>query len=255
MVWPAIIAAAAQIGGGLMSRNSNRHDAFMAQRFEEQMSNTSHQREVQDLKLAGLNPVLSGTGGMGASTAKGAMPGPTENFLGEAANSGLNAWMKQAERKKVEAQVTTEEALAKRTAHEASQAEKTDKMLGLKLPWMKLNNEYENRTLEGNMKYALSKGALAESEAFDTEDYRSSLKEERLKPGSERARIQAETNLRVLEREIRSLEMPGAKNEARYQENFGYADRVASAISEKIGDVVGSARHLKDLKGMFNKAR
>ncbi|WNK12438.1 MAG: DNA pilot protein [Microvirus sp.] len=255
MVWPALIAAAAQVGGGLMARNSNRHDAFMAQRFEEQMSNTSHQREVADLKLAGLNPVLSGTGGMGASTAKGAMPAPTDNFLGEAANSGLNAWMKQAERKKVEAQVTTEEQAARRTKAEADIAEKNDKALGFKLPWLKLNNEYENRTLEGNMKYALSQGALKESEAFDTPGYRQSLVEERLKPEAERARIRAETNLRVLERELRSLEMPGATNEARYQTEYGYADRIASAISGKIGDVVGSARRLKDLKGMFNKAR
>lgn len=80
----------------------NAQEAAKNRNWQQYMSNTSHQREIADLKAAGLNPILSAYGGNGASVTSGAtasasMPSGAKGDVDTSSNSAivslLGSWL------------------------------------------------------------------------------------------------------------------------------------------------------------------
>lgn len=76
------IASGIEMVGNWITSAQNVHEVRQNRRFQRDMSNTAHQREMADLQKAGLNPILAVTKG-GASTPSGSVghiESPTKDF-------------------------------------------------------------------------------------------------------------------------------------------------------------------------------
>lgn len=102
--------------GAQVQMQYQSEQASTARAWMERLSGSAHQREVSDLRAAGLNPILSGTGGMGSATPASPSPAgskagasiqaPAPN-LGESINTGWEASMR---RKNINADTDKKEA-------------------------------------------------------------------------------------------------------------------------------------------------
>lgn len=145
MVWGAIISAGASLAGSLLSKRgqeqANEDNYRIAQEqmaFQERMSNTAYQRGMEDMRLAGLNPILAYKQG-GASTPSGASIPMQNEFagvdLGGAVNSAIAA-------RQAEAQVKATEANTKATSQATHVSRQTERAIANKAHW-EANSAFE----------------------------------------------------------------------------------------------------------------
>lgn len=104
----ANIGAVANYMGQKETNQMNRDIMEGNKSWQEYMSNTAHQREVNDLREAGLNPILSANKG-GASTPS---PGAAvmENALGAGVNSAMDGLRLSQQMKATDSQVALNQA-------------------------------------------------------------------------------------------------------------------------------------------------
>ena len=106
----ALATAGGTLVGGFLQRKSDKASTARQMAFQERMSNTAYQRQMSDMRKAGINPILAAKMG-GASTPTGAAF-KSPNILGDAAQAGVKAYSAKSTANLQNSQIDLQDAQA-----------------------------------------------------------------------------------------------------------------------------------------------
>lgn len=143
-----LLSGAGSLGSGMLNFGQQKQMQQRQFDFQERMSSTAHQREVKDLRAAGLNPILSAMNGSGASTPSGGMGSINTPDYGASIREGVTA-AAQLGRTKAETNFINQQAMT-----EQNKRENFDAQSAL-MRAEKIGREIENMNLPKKLKAEL----------------------------------------------------------------------------------------------------